>query len=632
MKQENLFKLTVAAAATVFAVTSSARAAQIFSFENPADIRAEHIPNPTAGPGRFDEVSAYVWGDSFDSSLVDHAQSTVGATDGSYSMKITDANGGFSWGSQVLFNDINDPRWQALTTSTRILMDVSTPAAGPDYAVGFAALNYSVGFLDSYNVAGAGNNYQFASGPVNQTVLTTQTYSWDFGGQTTAVGLGNWSGVTDYVIFHMNTNSPAVNTEYYYDNFRVLNEDKATRSTWNATGDGNWSSAWNNGVPNAVGAPAIFAGAGNGNVTLNSAVTVGSIIFDAAVTNFGSIGANAGITSAAQLPPIVNYAITGTGSLTINTTAAEAEIYTIAGNHSIGVPVTVSKNLRVDTSAGFGPDANPGLPGGGRFSNVPTTSLTFGAAVSLNGAVTLRTSGAGSVAFNGPISGAAGGLLFNGGQIALGGNVNVGTVSIAPAAKVAVAAGGGKVLRTTALTVGNGSLSSSLDLADNAAIIDYSASSPLADIAAQLTSGYAGGAWNGVGISSSVAGASASFGLGYAEASIALGVAGGTFAGQSVDGTAVLIRFTRYGDANLDGTVNLDDFTALAAAFGGAGGWGQGNFNYDSAINLDDFTALAANFGLSADLPRSAVPEPTGLALIGATATAMLRRSRRRLI
>ena len=63
----------------------------------------------------------------------------------------------------------------------------------------------------------------------------------------------------------------------------------------------------------------------------------------------------------------------------------------------------------------------------------------------------------------------------------------------------------------------------------------------------------------------------------------------------------MLIRYTRYGDANLDRTVNLDDFNRLAAHFGQTGTlWSQGNFNYDDATNLEDFNLLAANFGQSA--------------------------------
>jgi len=63
--------------------------------------------------------------------------------------------------------------------------------------------------------------------------------------------------------------------------------------------------------------------------------------------------------------------------------------------------------------------------------------------------------------------------------------------------------------------------------------------------------------------------------------------------------TTVSIRVAIPGDANLDDTVNLSDFTLLKSNFGLAGAWGDGDFNDDGTVNLSDFTILKANFGLS---------------------------------
>ena len=139
-----------------------------------------------------------------------------------------------------------------------------------------------------------------------------------------------------------------------------------------------------------------------------------------------------------------------------------------------------------------------------------------------------------------------------------------------------------------------------LDLTDNALAWDYAeGNSPLDALRALLSSGHAGGAWTGSGITSSSAAARPGYALGYAEASDLFGQFPATFAGGSVDADTVVVRYARYGDANLDGTVNLNDFNRLAANFGAGADrtWSQGNFNFDENVNLSDFNLLAANFG-----------------------------------
>ncbi len=54
-----------------------------------------------------------------------------------------------------------------------------------------------------------------------------------------------------------------------------------------------------------------------------------------------------------------------------------------------------------------------------------------------------------------------------------------------------------------------------------------------------------------------------------------------------------------YGNANLDGIVNLDDFFTLRSHFGQAVGWAGGDFTGDQFVNLDDFFLLRGHFGQS---------------------------------
>src|SRR3954452_6266289 len=116
-----------------------------------------------------------------------------------------------------------------------------------------------------------------------------------------------------------------------------------------------------------------------------------------------------------------------------------------------------------------------------------------------------------------------------------------------------------------------------------------------------------------------------------------------TFGGQPVDSTAVIVRYTYFGDANLDGTVNTTDFNLVASNFGTGGKrWVNGDFNYDGNVNTPDFNLLASNFGQT--LPASAstvsasalgalVPEPTTASVIFTLGgLASLRRNRRQLL
>ena len=77
-----------------------------------------------------------------------------------------------------------------------------------------------------------------------------------------------------------------------------------------------------------------------------------------------------------------------------------------------------------------------------------------------------------------------------------------------------------------------------------------------------------------------------------------------SFAGQSVDNTALLVKYTYAGDTNLDGRVNLQDFNRLAAGFGPTERrWSAGNSDFDGDVDLHDFNRLAGNFSRSGLAP-----------------------------
>ena len=114
-------------------------------------------------------------------------------------------------------------------------------------------------------------------------------------------------------------------------------------------------------------------------------------------------------------------------------------------------------------------------------------------------------------------------------------------------------------------------------------------------------------------VSSSVAGTPGTT-LGYAEASSVFTDFPATFAGESVDNTSVLVRFTYGGDANLDRHVDTVDFNVLAANFSqSAKTFSQGDFSYDGKVDTIDFNLLASNFSTS--LPATAAPSTAASAL-----------------
>jgi plastocyanin len=99
------------------------------------------------------------------------------------------------------------------------------------------------------------------------------------------------------------------------------------------------------------------------------------------------------------------------------------------------------------------------------------------------------------------------------------------------------------------------------------------------------------------------------------------------------------LSVTNFGDANLDGIVNLSDFNALAANFGQSNRtWEQGDFNEDGSVNLTDFNLLAANFGKEIEPAppgstisfgfggNALVPEPTMIAMVLLTPALLTRR------
>jgi hypothetical protein len=154
------------------------------------------------------------------------------------------------------------------------------------------------------------------------------------------------------------------------------------------------------------------------------------------------------------------------------------------------------------------------------------------------------------------------------------------------------------VLVTT--TVFGAGESGAINLTNNDMIVDYSGASVIDDIRTQLTSGHGGGTWNGLGINTATGAGNSQHntGLGYAEATDLFTAFPSTFSGEPIDNTAVLVKYTFYGDSDLNGGVDLLDFNRLASSFGlNNKRWINGDSDYNLTVNLIDFNRLASAFG-----------------------------------
>src|SRR5207248_3097105 len=119
-----------------------------------------------------------------------------------------------------------------------------------------------------------------------------------------------------------------------------------------------------------------------------------------------------------------------------------------------------------------------------------------------------------------------------------------------------------------------------------------------------------------------------------------------TFGGQAVVAGDQLIMYSYGGDANMDGTLNGDDYFRIdshVAQSGTVFGYANGDFTYNGTIDGDDYFIIDSNiaiaqaspaFPTSAGAPSlagvTAVPEPASLGIAATAAAYALTRRRRR--
>jgi autotransporter-associated beta strand protein len=312
-------------------------------------------------------------------------------------------------------------------------------------------------------------------------------------------------------------------------------------------------------------------------------------------------------------------------------------ILTVGHNNALGTgttPISMLNNSTIiELENGVTLDRNVNMPnttaliGAGSSTFTGTIKLDADATVNMGGAATKIALGN---APNDVTGGGATAMIRKTGPGALeftqrsnlqaGLTIWQGTVQVKPGAQIAGGngtTGGASSIRDLDLqpnTAAKLDLTSTSLVIKNGATVGSATGGAYTGVSRLLQLGANGGAWDGAtGIATSSPDASNGLtAIGVATAAQA-GYAGRTFQGVSCDADDVILMYTYAGDANLDGIVSGDDYSAIdfSILVPGTSGWYNGDFNYDGFITGDDYSAI--DFGILAQ----GAPFPTGSPSLG---------------
>ncbi len=408
----------------------------------------------------------------------------------------------------------------------------------------------------------------------------------------------------------------------------------STNGIWNVNASGSWNTAGNwSGVPGLSG-----SSAGNDTATFAAAATT----VNPAVTLDGVSPVLKGVTFNNTAHGYTIAQGTG-GSLTLNGGASPSTIDVTNGSHTISAPLTLATNTNITL-------ANAG-------------SLTLSGAQTWAGH-NVAVSGAGTVTISGPqanispatltvntgvtaninTNAGTGLSLVNSGTVNLKSSQSLGGVTINSGAHTNITtntalpvATGPSVVVTQTLTIashvvsGNRLWDGYLDLANNKLVLQTgglsgaSLQDAVKQVASQVKSGYnlANGSstlWMGTGIGSSSAAADTRRIVGLAVfqnntksfGSVDGTVSDGTgnafitnasqFGGVLPAKNDTLVKFTYFGDTDLDGVITAGDYANIDLAFahqqtlGPQTGWANGDFDYDGSITAADYSLMDSAF------------------------------------
>jgi len=449
--------------------------------------------------------------------------------------------------------------------------------------------------------------------------------------------------------------------------------------------------------------------AGTANVTLDGVRTVGTVNFNNAAGTYnlqpgagGSIDLNNGASApsinssagshiiAAPISFATNTNLNiGNSTLTISgvLTGGSSSIslngngrLILSGNNTYGATnIAAGSTLQVGSGGTSGSLGNGAVSNSGSLIFSRTDAASVGSAISGIGSLSQAGSGTTTISgvanYTGPTSIAAGQLIFGGGvSHSIKGVTGAGTLQVAASSTLTsdginmltgtLAVNGTLVIRSNP---GNGAYPNSspatvrpgtskvaaltfasptagqIDIKNNALLVEATAGTKLAAKQALAS------AINSVtfkNIVSSSAATNTAYTVVLAD-NADLGVGSTSFGGLPVGTNSLIVTQALIGDANLDGFVDLTDFTIWQKNAGKSNSYSvaQGDLNDDGFVDLTDFTLWQKRAGNSvatkgnpADtgvVPigpsgSSPVPEPSSLALLGLSSLFLLKRKRSR--
>ena len=218
----------------------------------------------------------------------------------------------------------------------------------------------------------------------------------------------------------------------------------------------------------------------------------------------------------------------------------------------------------------------------------------------------------------GASGGGTGSLTWSGGALQAG---NVTLIATGQMTVSARGGGGNKVLRVSTLNIDQAN-GAKLDLNDNDLVVITGVFSTVQNLIVTGYSATPDAGKTGI-ISTTGQNSSGKTILALFDNALVGLTAWPTGSGQTVSSTAIIGKYTYFGDATLDGQVTADDYLVLDANRNTAPptgvAWIKGDMTNDGSVTADDYLVLDANRGLGVGSPLGAsgfVPEPLGLSVL----------------